>query len=68
MELGPQNHDGDGLLRPNSTIVVYMDSLGITSLENLEPQRMLNRQVRSCTTSSYEFSMPGKRAAEVAPG
>ena len=28
MELGPQNHNGDGLLEPNSIIVVYMDPLG----------------------------------------
>ena len=29
MELGPQNHNGDGLLGPNSIIVVYMDPLGM---------------------------------------
>ena len=29
MELGPQNHNGDCLLGPNSIIVVYMDPLGI---------------------------------------
>ena len=28
MELGPQSHNGDGLLGPNSIIVVYMDPLG----------------------------------------
>ena len=28
MELGPQNHNGDGLLGLNSIIVVYMDPLG----------------------------------------
>ena len=28
MELGPQNHNGDGLLGANSIIVVYMDPLG----------------------------------------
>ena len=28
MELGPQNHNGDGLLGANSIIVVYMDALG----------------------------------------
>ena len=32
MELGPQNHNGDGLLGPNSIIVVYMDPLGIQGL------------------------------------
>ena len=31
MELGPQNHNGDGLLGPNSIIVVYMDPLGHVS-------------------------------------
>ena len=29
MDLGPQNHNGDGLLGPNSKIVVYMDPLGL---------------------------------------
>ena len=28
MELGPQNHYGDGLMGPNSIIVVYTDPLG----------------------------------------
>ena len=28
MELGPQNHNGDGLLGPNSIMVVCMDPLG----------------------------------------
>ena len=28
MELGPQNHNGDGLLGANFIIVVYMDPLG----------------------------------------
>ena len=28
MEFGPENHNGDGLLEPNSIIVVYMDPLG----------------------------------------
>ena len=29
VELGHQNHNGDGLLGANSIIVVYMDPLGI---------------------------------------
>ena len=29
MELGPQNHTGDGLLGASSIIVVYMDPLGV---------------------------------------
>ena len=28
MELGPKNHNGDGLLGPNSIMVVYLDPLG----------------------------------------
>ena len=32
MELGPQNHNGDGLLELNSIIVVYMDPLGILNI------------------------------------
>ena len=28
VEFGPQNHNRDGLLGPNSIMVVYMDSLG----------------------------------------
>ena len=28
MDLGPQNHNGDGLLGPKSIIVVYIDPLG----------------------------------------
>ena len=35
MELGPQNHNGDGLLGPNSIIVVFMDPLGI--LKSFKP-------------------------------
>ena len=27
--IGPKNHNGDGLLVPNSIVVVYMDPLGI---------------------------------------
>ena len=29
MELGPQNHNGDGLSGANSIMVVYMDPLGL---------------------------------------
>ena len=35
MELGPQNHNGDGLLGPNSIIVVYMDPLGMKNNNSL---------------------------------
>ena len=37
MELGPKNHDGDGLLVPNSIIVVYMDPLLGMSTETWYP-------------------------------
>ena len=29
MELGPENHSRNGLLGPNSIMVVYMDPLGL---------------------------------------
>ena len=32
MDVGPQNHNGDGRLRPKSKIVVYMDPLGMLSM------------------------------------
>ena len=31
MELRPQNHNGDGRLRPNSIVVEYIDPLGLRS-------------------------------------
>ena len=31
LEIGPQSHDRDGLLGPNSIIVVYVDPLGLSS-------------------------------------
>ena len=34
MELGPKNHNGDGLLGPNSIMVVYMDPLGIENIKS----------------------------------
>ena len=41
MELGPQNHSIDGLLGPNSIIVVYMDPLG-TALNPKLNTKLLN--------------------------
>ena len=38
MELGPQNHNGDGLLGLNSIMVVYMDPLGFSSPQTLNPK------------------------------
>ena len=47
MELGPQNHNGDGRLGPNSIIVVYMDPLGkeelISSDDESEPEQSSKR-------------------------
>ena len=39
MELGPKNHNGDGLLGPNSIMVVYMDPLGYYS----HPQAQISK-------------------------
>ena len=41
MELGPQNHNGDGFLRPNSIIVVYMDPLGHKVREDVADNALL---------------------------
>ena len=50
MELGPQNHNGDGLLGPNSIIVVYMDPLGYlpTFAETTETETRPGLEVSSC--------------------
>ena len=40
MESGPQNHNGDGLLGPNSIVVVYMDPLGNRQSSSVEPYRL----------------------------
>ena len=37
MELGPKNHNGDGLSGPNSIMVVYMDPLGGFRVQGLRP-------------------------------
>ena len=47
MELGPKNHNGDGLLGPNSTMVVYMDPLGMKPKEVAVLQH-LRRMVFGC--------------------
>ena len=43
MELGPQNHDKDGLLGPNSIIVVHMDPLGKLMEHSHVPQNITPR-------------------------
>ena len=60
MELGPKNHNGEGLLGPNSIIVVYMDPLGLDLLKiaagaaqtrfffNQTPQLSWSVGARSC--------------------
>ena len=40
MELGPKNHNGDGLLGPNSIVAVYMDPLGSEPLKTLKPTNL----------------------------
>ena len=56
MELGPQNHNGDGLLGPNSIMVVCMDPLGNpwVKASKLKPQgsgclniRLLRQRLRA---------------------
>ena len=47
MELGPKNHTGDGLLGPNSLMVVYMDPLGT----NLFVRSLKLRRVISLATA-----------------
>ena len=47
MELGPPNHNMDGLLGPNSTMVVYMDPVGTTHRFLTEPWEILWPALRS---------------------
>ena len=46
MELGPQNHNGDGLLGANSIIVVDMDPLG-WDISALLPDIIRQRSLRT---------------------
>ena len=48
MELGPQNHNGDGLLGPNSIIVVYIDPLGQIGYTWRDQMPEDNPDVESC--------------------
>ena len=66
MELGPQNHNGDGLLGPNSIIVGYMDPLGYNLFKahtNLGPQgsengfKFLKLSRFPLTTASFQSSL-----------
>ena len=45
MELGPQNHNGDGLLGLNSIIVVYMDPLGSLLFRGLRSLLRVGRSI-----------------------
>ena len=51
MEPGPQNHNKDGVLGPNSIIVVYMDPLGLAVKQApvQSPLRPLHLEHRSNT-------------------
>ena len=46
MELGPQSQNGDGLLGPNSIIVVYMDPLGLYVIKHGTPKNGTGNCVR----------------------
>ena len=46
MELGPKNHNGDGLLGPNSIMVVYVDPLGNGLVRLRVPSCSLRNLVR----------------------
>ena len=43
MELGPQNQNRDGLLGPNSIMVVYMSPLGFIGITRLIRSRVLRK-------------------------
>ena len=62
MELGPQNHNGDGLSRPNSIIVVYMDPLGNSAAEGLRVgtwSRAVDlRRASLCNPNSAQEELP----------
>ena len=59
MELGPQNHSGDGLLGLNSIIVVYMDPLGY-ALEGLVARGLfVTTQLSSVPILRKHCSMTG---------
>ena len=54
MELGPQNHNEDGLLGPNSIIVVYMDPLGNNLIEShYSPSRVFGSARSSWGASAF---------------
>ena len=42
VELGPQHHNRDGLLVPNSIMVAYMDPLGIFYAVTVSPNLQAN--------------------------
>ena len=53
MELGPQNHNGDGLSGPNSIIVVYMDPLGIIQFHETPTPGSLIEPVKASVNRTY---------------
>ena len=54
MELGPQNHNGDGLLGPNSIMVVYVDPLGMVRFCCIDKFWVL--QIRGPITDVFQAS------------
>ena len=67
MELGPQNHNGDGLLGLNSIIVVYMDPLGNPKLFEAPGPKP---QPRNLTAGSLKLNLktPKPKAQTSRPG
>ena len=59
MELGHQNHTGDGLLGPNSIIVVYMDPLGIYGDYCAAARRTKSSKSQTLTPDPYTQRLHG---------
>ena len=53
MELDPQSHDRNGLLGPNSILVVYMDPLGFRTYTE-ESWLLMQQPVEPCTLKPAE--------------
>ena len=55
MALGPQNHNGDGLLGPNSIIVVYMGPSGFLVFTGQVLLVLHPKQPKPDSQSTYTF-------------
>ena len=53
MELGPQNHNGDGLLGLNSIIVVFLDPLGYCGIIDVTTRFFSNFFLQGYPSSEY---------------